>query len=227
MKPFLKYSLIFLFVALSFIFVKAQVSTQVISQLSEKSTVLSEKPSNGSLEILNNLLIPILKIFTLLSISIGIIIAIRQYGLKVKEEIRLSKSAQSENDVKLLSLFSETIEIANGRKGHVISEKTIENLFIKDIIKQSDFINLANLADVNKKLAVATRVIPIGAASQNSAIAAIGVLGKKYDVLREPALIGLNSLILQGITTPTQDVLDNLNKDTHKLNWWYKIKNWW
>ncbi|MEI8269969.1 MAG: hypothetical protein WCG45_01240 [bacterium] len=187
----------------------------------------SEKTSNESKGILNDLLIPITKFLTLLSISAGIVISIRQYRLKVKEEIRMSKSAIAENDVKLLKLFAETIEIANGRNGHIISEKIIENLFSKNIITQSDFQDPDNLENVKKKLDVAIRVIPVGAASQHSAIASIGVLGKKYDVLKEPALKGLNNLIVQKIAYPTQEVLDTLNVPVPGKSRCDKIKEWW
>ena len=105
----------------------------------------------------------------------------------------------------------------------MISEKTIESLFDKSIVVKQDF---TNLNDVNEKLNIATRLIPVGQASQHSAIAAIGVLGKKYDILKEPALKGLNSLIAQEITDPTQNVLDNMNVVTPKLSNWSKIKSW-
>lgn len=221
MRIFLKYWT-FLLIILTLSFINAQ-NTPFKNPPSTTQNI-EKKNSKG---IVDDLLIPISKMFTLLSVSIGIIISIRQFRLKVKEEIRLSKSAQSENDVKLLALFSETIDIANGRKSHIISEKVIENLFCKDVIGQNDFSDIKNLENVKNKLEVATRVIPVGAASQSSAIAAIGVLGKKYEVLREPALKGLNNLILQGIIVPTQEVLDDLNKDIPKLNWWSRIKNWW
>jgi hypothetical protein len=193
--------------------------------LAKVTTQSEEKPESE--DIMNNLLIPISKIVALLSVSIGIIISIRQYRLKVKEEIRLSISAQSENDVKLLALFGETIDIANGRKSHIISEKVIESLFTKDIIGRKDFSDTTNLESVKKMIEVATLVVPVGAASQSSAITAIGVLGKKYDVLREPALKGLNNLISQGIMDPTQEVLNDLKRDVPKLSCWNRIKSWW
>jgi hypothetical protein len=226
MKIFLKYTLTLSLIIFPLSILNAQNSSLTGSPPIAKVTTqtVEKQDSKG---IIDDLLIPISKMVTLLSVSIGIIISIRQFRLKVKEEIRLSKSAQSENDVKLLALFAETIDIANGRKSHIISEKVIESLFTKDIIGQNDFSDIANLENVKKKLEVATRVIPVGAASQSSAIAAIGVLGKKYEVLREPALKGLNNLISQGIIVPTQEVLDDLNRDIPKLGCWSKIKNWW
>lgn len=196
------------------------------SIVTKKTSVQEEKKLNQQGKVLNDLLVPISTIITLLSVSIGIFISVRQYKLKVKEEIRLSRTAQSENDIKLLTLFSETIDIANGRKGHVISENVLDKLFTNGIITISDFNNLDNLNNVNAKLETAVRVVPVGAASQKSAIAAIGVLGKKYEVLREPATKGLNSLIAQGITDPTQAVIDSMKVPVKKLSRWELLKQW-
>ncbi len=178
MKTLFKTTLIIFLLTFPFTIINAQETVKPITQTETKPTPESEKSKDDSKGILNELLIPISKIITLLTVSIGIVLSIRQYRLKVKEEIRLSKSAQSENDVKLLTLFSETIDIANGRKSHIISENILENLFKSNIITANDFNNLNNLDDVKKKLDIATRVIPVGRASQHSAIAAIGILGK-------------------------------------------------
>lgn len=191
------------------------------------TSVEKSSEKNDSNNVLNDLLIPIWTFITLLSLSVGIWISVRQYRLKVKEEIRLSKTAQSENDIKLLSLFSETIEIANGRKGHVISGNILEKLFEKDIISNNDFNDLENLKVLMKKLDVAARPLPVGLASQISAIVSIGVLGKKYEVLHEPAIKGLISLIQQGIKEPTQDVLNELNIPAIKLSKWKRMRQWW
>lgn len=226
MKKKLKYTLVLSLIIFSSGVINAQNSPLTGSPSMAKVTTqtVEKQESKG---IIDDWLIPISKMFTLLVVPTGIIISIRQFRLKVKEEIRLSKSAQSESDVKLLALFAETIDIANGRKSHIISEKVIESLFAKEIIGQKDFSDMTKLKNVNSKLEVATRVIPVGSASQSSAIAAIGVLGKKYDILREPALKGLNDLIAQEIkVTTTQEVLNDLNKVEPELSFWTKIKNW-
>ena len=169
-----------------------------------------EKNDGKNQNILDDIIVPWTKIATLFSVIVGIFISFNQYRLKVKEEINLSKKTQAEIDVKLLTLFSETIEIANGRKGHIVSEKTIEKLFDKNILELNDFANLNNLETVNNKLNIATRVIPIGLASQISAITALGVLGSKYDILHESATNGLMNLIQQGIKNPTEKILANM-----------------
>lgn len=201
--------------------------TTIVATTPEKSSIQKPKEENPTHKVLNDTWVPISTIITLLSVTIGIFISVRQYRLKVKEEIRLSRTAQSENDIKLLTLFSETIEIANGRKGHVISENILDKLFTNKIITSKDFKNLAKLGNVDAKLDIATRVIPVGSASQKAAIAAIGVLGKKYEILLEPASKGLNSLIAQGITDPTQAVLNAMNVPEKKLGFWKRIKLWW
>ncbi|MBU1011401.1 MAG: hypothetical protein KKG99_00225 [Bacteroidetes bacterium] len=192
-----------------FTFTISNAQDSIHSKVPTQTKAITENLSkdNGKIGFFELWLIPISQIITMLSVSVGIIIAICQYRLKVQEEIRLSKSAQAENDVKLLKLFSETFDIAHSRKINVLSEKVIEKLFDKDIIEKKDFGDLNNLTDVTKKLDIAARVLPVGAGSQVAAIAAIGSLGLAYEVLQEPALKGLLSLKSQGINDPTEEYI--------------------
>ncbi|MGE5409996.1 MAG: hypothetical protein ACM3MI_03475 [Clostridiales bacterium] len=199
-----------LIVLFTFTISKAQDSIHSKVPIQIKATTDNLRMDNGKNEFFELWLIPISKIITMLSVSVGIIIAICQYRLKVQEEIRLSKSAQAENDVKLLKLFSETFDIAHSRKFNVLSEKAIEKMFDKDIIEKKDFGDLNNLTDVTRKLDIAARVLPVGAGSQVAAIAAIGSLGLTYEVLREPALKGLLSLKKQGIDDPTEEYIKKI-----------------
>jgi hypothetical protein len=57
---------------------------------------------------------------TLLSVAISSWLALRQYRLKLKEEERLSVSARTETDIKLVKAFGELMDIAHGRSGHVL-----------------------------------------------------------------------------------------------------------
>lgn len=112
-------------------------------------------------ELSEKYILPISKSIGLLSLSVGIWVAIGEFQIKNAAEIRLSKDAKAENDVKLLTLFTKMFEIAHSRP-------------------------------------------PVGRASQEAAIIAVGELGVKYEVLREPALQGLKSLKEQFVETPDE-----------------------
>lgn len=129
---------------------------------------------------------------TLLSVAISSWLALRQYRLKLKEEERLSVSARTETDIKLVKAFSELMDIAHGRSGHVLSEKTVEFLLAHNFVPDKE---MSDASAVGHKLqAAAVFALPVGRASQEAAIAAIAALGERHDVLRDLALQGLESL---------------------------------
>ena len=158
-------------------------------------------------ELIEKYIIPISKVATLLSVIVGIFLAYGQYRLKVRSEIRLRDSAEAENDIKLINLFSETFETAHARNSSLASEKILEKLFDKNFITIAD---LGNSQILEQKLRIATIILPVGRASQEAAIAAIADLGIKYKVLRQAALTGLLSLKSQNI--PLQIIDDSINK---------------
>ena len=165
-------------------------------------------PQNDFQLFIDNFIWPIAKIAALFSF----VLAALTYRLKLREEIRLSESAKAENDVKLLSLFSEIFQIAHSRKNTVLSEKIIEKLIADGIITKSDF---GAPMDLYSKLELAKVPIPVGAASQDAAIASIGLMGLKYDILWQPALIGLKKLRDQnilGTENCTLKYIDELEK---------------
>ena len=162
-------------------------------------------------DCLDNWLVPIAKIVALLSVSTGIFVSIEQYRLKVQEEIRLSKGAKVEADVKLLKIFAETFGIAECRKDVIISDKIIEELFALNMITKNDFKDQTNLKDLNNQLNIAERVTKGGLASQITAIVSVGELGLAHEILRKPALIGLNNLLTQEFTYPEiQEYIDKI-----------------
>ena len=129
---------------------------------------------------------------TLVSVSISSWLALRQYRLKLKEEERLSASARTETDIKLVKAFGELMDVAHGRSGHVLSEKVVEFLLAHNFVLESE---LSDPAAVGHKLeAIAVLTLPVGRGSQEAAIAAIAALGHRHDVLRELASLGLESL---------------------------------
>jgi hypothetical protein len=129
---------------------------------------------------------------TLLSVATSSWLALRQYRLKLKEEERLSLSARTETDIRLVKAFGEIMDIAHGRSGHVLSEKTVESLFSKNAFNQTDLADSQLLRQRLETAAVFT--LPVGLAAQDAAIAAIASLGARHDVLRGPATQALESL---------------------------------
>ena len=120
----------------------------------------------------------------IVSVAVGVLLALREYKLKVRAEVRLALSAQVESDVKLLKLFVEIMEVAHARgQSVVVSEKLFEAMLPK--------LQAAGVSDV-KDAAVIT--LPVGVAAQDAAIAAICELGKKHLFLRPVALRALESL---------------------------------
>lgn len=131
---------------------------------------------------------------TLLSVAISSWLALRQYRLKLKEEERLSASARTETDIRLVKAFSELMDVAHARSGHVLSEKTVECLFSRGAITEQE---LADPESLNRKLKTAAVMpLPVGLAAQDAAIAAIATLGARHEVLRRPALQALQSLAI-------------------------------
>jgi hypothetical protein len=125
-------------------------------------------------------------------VAVSALLAVWEYRLKVQGEKRLQESAASEIDTRMSKLFAELMWLAHARGGSQISEKCVEKLFEKGAITEGDF---GDLEKLNEKLSKACAInLPVGAASQDAAIASIGVLGSRYEILREPARAGLNSL---------------------------------
>ncbi len=162
--------------------------------------------------ILVKWVVPLTQVVTLISLSFGIILSILQYRLKVKAEIRLKDASIAEVDTKLIKLFTEVMDIAHSRINHIVSDTIIEELFKKNVFNQADFDNLNQL---NKKIEeAATLPIPVGAAAQDAAIIAIGNLAVKYDILREPAIVGLETIktFHPLLTTETIEKIKAVNK---------------
>jgi hypothetical protein len=161
-------------------------------------------------------LIPVSTFITLVSISVGVWLSLKEYRLKLQTEARLSHSTQAETDIRLLTLFTQIMNIAHARSGTIASEKAIEKMFDKGILTQDDFKDMNAL---HKKIqTVSVFSLTVGLAAQVAAIAAIATLAKRHDVLREPAIAGLQSLSDQFNPSPlgviTQKYLDELQGRT-------------
>ena len=98
--------------------------------------------------------------------------------LKFEAELRLKNSFEIESEIKLLDLFSNVMDTAHARRGSHFSE-TIAKKISEDA------------KGVVPSYSAAMVSYPVGSASQDAAIAAIGELGLKHKILRNPALKGL------------------------------------
>ena len=128
---------------------------------------------------------------TLLTIAVGVWRSLREYRLKLQAETRLKYSSQTEIDIQLLKLFIEIMNIAHARSGTHVSEKAIEMILTPEVLKKFS----GNEKLLNNFLDNAVIVLPVGLAAQNAAIAAIGVLGQRHEILRPVAIQALESLM--------------------------------
>ncbi len=118
-------------------------------------------------------------------ITSGVTLArfLKELRLKAQAEKRLAESATIENQIKLVKLFTELMNLANARGNSELSEKAVEILLQRD-----------RGADVETALKTAVVIMPVGAATQDAAIAAIAELGATHAVLRACAVQALESL---------------------------------
>ncbi|MEI6835416.1 MAG: hypothetical protein WCK59_01160 [Candidatus Falkowbacteria bacterium] len=129
--------------------------------------------------------------FSMSSIAFGIWLSLEAHSLKTKSE-------KAEIDIKLMSLFTKIMGTAHGRGGYYSSEKTIEKAFDCGLFGEGSVADKSKIEDftiLNKKIsAISVLTIPVGAAEQDAAIAAIGKLAERHEVLRDVAIEGLQSL---------------------------------
>jgi hypothetical protein len=152
-------------------------------------------------------LVPASTAISLLSVAVSIVISLRQYQLKLKEEIRLTYNAQIESDIKLLKLFTEIMNIAHARGESIISDKLLELMVHPEIQAKLSINNRTDFRDA------AVITLPVGGAAQDAAIAAICELGKKHLLLRPIALRALESLsqFKRDIALPYFEQLQRMN----------------
>jgi hypothetical protein len=128
---------------------------------------------------------------SMLAVGVGIWMSLREYRLKLQAERRQQRSAEVESEIRLQTLFSELMEIANGRNGYQVSEKAVEFL-LQNFKSPSGDLNLAMLNQAIEDLAILT--LPVGSAQQDTAIAAIAALTLRHSILEDPGLRALESL---------------------------------
>jgi hypothetical protein len=136
-------------------------------------------------------LVPVSTAFALIPIAVGAWLSLREYRLKLQAETRLKNSSRVEQDIQLLTLFTEIMNLAHARGGAQVSEKAVELILKPEIVKE--------LAPQGKALRDlldnAVVVLPVGVAQQDAAIAAIWALGQRHELLRPVAIQALESLM--------------------------------
>ncbi|MBO3269116.1 hypothetical protein [Hymenobacter defluvii] len=142
--------------------------------------------------IIKQLGVPLTTIIAIGSAAAGLWLSLKQYRLKTLSETRLNKAASIEADINLMKLFSELMNTAHARNTYQVSEKAIEMLLQQDTMRA--LLSAGTNMSLNTLLSQAVISIPVGAASQDAAIAAIATLGKKHEVLLDAAIQGLESL---------------------------------
>jgi len=128
-------------------------------------------------------------------------VAIFQYKVNSQAEERMREASQAEIDIRLSTAFTELMRVAIGRSTQQLSEKCVEKLFAHGISQEDsqqlkDFVskNWGDDTNINRKLVSCVISFPVGEPSTSAAITSVAVLGNKYDILREPAREGLESL---------------------------------
>jgi hypothetical protein len=130
---------------------------------------------------------------TLISVAVGVWLSLREYRLKLRAERRLEKSSEIEAEVRLLTLFTQLMDIANGRSGYQVSEKAVEWILTHIKIDESKPLDVNALSRAVQELAVLT--LPVGSAAQDASVAAIASLTQRHEVLRSVGLQALESLV--------------------------------
>jgi len=128
---------------------------------------------------------------SMISVAVGVWLSLREYRLKLQSERRQQRSAEIEAEIRLQTLFSELMKVANGRSGYQVSEKAVEFL-LQNLKTDEDDTNIATLNRAIENLAILT--LPVGSASQDAAVASIASLTVRYRELEEPGLRALESL---------------------------------
>jgi hypothetical protein len=136
-------------------------------------------------------LLPVSTSVSLISTAIAAWVGILQYRLKVQAERRLKESSQAEVDTRLSKLFSELMWLAHGRAGSQVSDKLIEEAIKKGVITE-DYFHDPQKQNIKRSVKDACILnLPVGIASQDAAIASIAQLGRRYEILHEPARAAL------------------------------------
>ena len=118
--------------------------------------------SNQGFQGIKDWLVPIFGYISLITFSIGSWVAVNNYRLKIETEKRLSNNSLIESEVRLLTLFSEMMQVAHARYNPIESEKGVEGLFERGIINTDDYKDMTSLNFAKTKLETAILVPAYG-----------------------------------------------------------------
>ncbi|GEM_PF-927860 len=170
------------------------IEKQYVKNYPDKDEIIipKEGAQKNKSDYLREWILTLSGVATLITLSIGCWKSLAEYRLKTKSENRLSESSQIQADINLLKYFTEIMDIAHARRRTELSEKTVEKIFESQILKIDDNIDFIQLHKNIEDAAMFT--FPVGVAAQDAAIASIAELAKKHQILRKPALQGLESI---------------------------------
>jgi hypothetical protein len=147
-----------------------------------------------SLNLVRDWLVPIATAISLISTAIAAWVGVLQYRVKVRAEDRLKQSSLAEMDTRLSKLFSELMWLAHARAGSHVSDTLLEQAIKKGLVPDTYFRD-PDKDDLKRHIQESCILnLPVGSASQEAAIVSIAELGKRYEILREPARAALTSI---------------------------------
>lgn len=142
-------------------------------------------------------------VLSLISVSASVVVAVREYRLKVRAEERQREASQAETDVKIAQLLADLLQIAEARALPVHSSAAVEQLFAHGLVPDTI---ARDPVSMREWLRDACTFNPMyGSGSQVAAIQSVGVLGGRYAVLERSARAGLTSLRDAGISVDQVD----------------------
>lgn len=153
---------------------------------------VNEQKSKDWNKIVIDWIITITAVISAASLTIGIWKSLKEYRLKIEAEKRVAESQKVETDIKLIAHFAQLMETAHGISGNTVSDKVIEMMFEKDLLKD-DYNNLPEMKSKMNELSVFR--LPVGIAAQDSAIAALAVLAKRHPILLLPTIQAFESML--------------------------------
>ncbi len=146
---------------------------------------------------------------TVLTAALALRPAYLQYRLRIREDQRLAESARAEVDVRLVGLFTQLMA-----KAHARGESKVVAEAVTAILTGNGPLVPTDLSEMKEVLRACTATLPIGAAEQEAAIAAIAELGCRYSVLHRPALAGLEDIASwHEQSNAAQEALERLRAD--------------
>ncbi len=128
---------------------------------------------------------------SMLAVAVGVWMSLKEYRLKLQAEARERRSAEVEAEIRLQTLFSELMSRANGRSGYAVSENAAQ-FVLQNLHSDEGTLDLETLNQAVEDGAILT--LPVGAAAQDAAVAAIAGLTIRHPELRDTGLRALESL---------------------------------